>query len=182
VSCVDSVAIRRIASLASLILALALASAGVAGATTWNTGDMVTYSQNSWGDMPDGSNAATVLLNNFASVYASSGGVLSVGSASGFRMFFSDVDSVLAHLPSVGDFGPLDANIINPTTPSRISTWSLKNSTARSSWAYRASGRKITSTPQYRSPPRCSSSAAASPGWCCSGARGAAESAASPIA
>ena len=64
-SCVDSVAIRRIASLASLILALALASAGVAGATTWNTGDMVTYSQNSWGDMPDGSNAATVLPEQF---------------------------------------------------------------------------------------------------------------------
>jgi hypothetical protein len=92
---------------ATLILALTLTYAGAASATTWNAGDMVTYTQSQWGDTPDGSNIATVLDANYNTLYAPFG-IFQVGSPLGFTMTFTDAPDLRAYLPAAGAAGPLD--------------------------------------------------------------------------
>ncbi|HTO07540.1 MAG TPA: hypothetical protein VMR86_10850, partial [Myxococcota bacterium] len=74
----------------ALILALALASANAASATTWHDGDVVTYTETHWGDDPSG-DAAILLQANYNGVYASSSGLLELGipGAAGFSMLFT---------------------------------------------------------------------------------------------
>lgn len=98
-----------------------LACVGAANADTWQTGDLTTYTQGSWGgcaancgsSFPD---PGAVLLNaSFNTVYAGIGGVI-VGSASKFTMVFTDADSVRAYMPSIGPFSPLNGSVVNPAS------------------------------------------------------------------
>jgi hypothetical protein len=101
-------------------LAILLGCAGSANATTWNVGDLTSYTQASWGDdlsgVPQGQ-AALLLVHKYDTVYASSFGIVTVGSTSGFTMRFSDASSVLAYMPAIGPFGPLNGNVLDPITP-----------------------------------------------------------------
>ena len=100
-------------------LAILLGCAGSANATTWNVGDLTSYTQASWGDdlsgVPQGQ-AALLLVHKYDTVYASSFGIVTVGSTSGFTMRFSDASSVLAYMPAIGPFGPLNGNVLDPIT------------------------------------------------------------------
>ena len=107
------------------LLLLLLTLGGLAHADTWHPGDLTTYNQGSWGgctpisppsidcdpSFPDP--GATLLVANFNSVYASTGGVI-VGSASGFTMVFTDASSVLRYQPSIGPFAPLSGSVVDP--------------------------------------------------------------------
>jgi hypothetical protein len=106
--------VRHGARLALLVLAGILANAGTATADTWNAGDLITYVQGSWGGDPGVDAGATLLVAKYDTVYASTFGIVSVGSPSGFTMVFTDASSVLVYLPAIGPFAPLNGNTLNP--------------------------------------------------------------------
>ena len=83
----------------------------------WKDGDVVTYNQAAWSALPQ---AATALQNNFATVYASTFGVLELGipGAAGFSMLFSSADAILHYVPTTGAPAALDTDLNNPVTTS----------------------------------------------------------------
>ena len=104
-----------ILKLSLLVLGLSLFFASPARADTWSAGAVVTYNQAEWGDP---TNAAGMLLDNkFDSVYASAGDIFEIGSTTpGFFIIFTGAVDLEAFLPASGLPGPLDANLVNPTT------------------------------------------------------------------
>jgi hypothetical protein len=86
----------------------------------WTDGDMTTYSQALWGEDPTTTNAAGLLFDNYATVYASTFGVVEVGlhGAAGFSMQFTSGSDVLAYLPASGPIAPLDSDLLDPTSSS----------------------------------------------------------------
>ena len=104
-----------ILKLSLLVLGLSLFFASPARADTWSPGAVVTYNQVEWGDQ---TNAAGMLLdNNFDSVYGSAGDIFEIGSTTpGFFMIFTGAVDLEAFLPASGPPGPLDADLVNPTT------------------------------------------------------------------
>jgi hypothetical protein len=103
-----------------LMLALILGYAGSVSATLFQVGDVITYSQDAWGDLPTPSNAAGLLLANYDTVYASKFGVIEVGipGSAGFSMRFFDSLAVLTYLPAAGLPGSLTSDRVNPTSSS----------------------------------------------------------------
>ena len=83
-------------------LALVLAYADAAHGDTWHNGDLTTYTQSSWGGDPRIDGGAALLAARYDTVYAGTFGLVTVGSSSGFTMTFTDADSVIAYLPSIG--------------------------------------------------------------------------------
>ena len=83
-----------------------------ASATTWQNGDLTTYSQGIWGN-PATNAGAALLLANFNTVYQAAGGVVA-GSSSGFTMVFIDAPSVVGYMPSVGSYAALNSSVLNP--------------------------------------------------------------------
>ena len=102
----------------TLILALALASANAASATTWHDGDMETFSQTDWGNTPAPGNAAALLAANYGAVYAGTAGLLEIGlpGAAGFSMLFTNVDDLGNYLPASGAPDVLDADLLDPAS------------------------------------------------------------------
>jgi hypothetical protein len=100
-----------------LILALTLGYAGVASATPWQIGDMITYPQGGWSDDPTGSNT---LITHYGDVYGANFGVVEIGipGIAGFSIRFSTSTNVLDYLPALGAIGPLNADLINPSSTS----------------------------------------------------------------
>ncbi|HTF36660.1 MAG TPA: PEP-CTERM sorting domain-containing protein [Myxococcota bacterium] len=94
-----------------------MGSAGAANATTWHDGDMLTYTQADWGDVPNGTNIASVFEANYSTVYAPFG-VFQVRDLNGFTMFFGSAATVLTYLPASGPVGALNADLIDPTLTS----------------------------------------------------------------
>jgi hypothetical protein len=92
----------------------------VNGACRWSDGDVISYSQGSWGTIPSPGNAAALLVAGFDTVYASSNGLFEVGvpGTAGYSMIWSDAVNVLDYLPAVGTSGPLTSDLINPTSSS----------------------------------------------------------------
>jgi hypothetical protein len=103
--------------LSLMVLVLSLFFVNAARADTWSAGAVVTYDQSDWGDP---TNVAGMLLDDkFDSIYASAGGVFEIGSTTpGFFMVFTGAVDLEAFLPTSGLPGPLDANLVNPTTSS----------------------------------------------------------------
>ncbi len=102
-------------ALASFLWMLA---AGTASASSFQAGDLTTFTQADWGGDPGTDPGATALQAFYESVYASSFGIVTVGSTSGFTMRFTDASSVLGYLQAVGPFAPLDGPTLNPVTTS----------------------------------------------------------------
>jgi outer membrane murein-binding lipoprotein Lpp len=98
-----------------LALALALAGAAAVHAGSWQPGDLTTYTQASWGGDPSLDPGAALLFGKYDTVYAGSFGIVSVGSPSGFTISFTDAASIIAYLPSIGAFAPLNGSALNPT-------------------------------------------------------------------
>jgi hypothetical protein len=101
----------------ALIIALSAATiflhSECASATTWQVGDLTTYPQAAWGGDPTLDAGAILLTNSFNTVYGATFGV-TVGSFSGFTMSFDNAPSVLAYMPSIGLFAPLNGNVLDP--------------------------------------------------------------------
>ena len=107
--------LRNVKCIALTVLALMLGHAGAANAGPWHVGDLTTYGQGIWGGVPGTDAGATLLVAEFDTVYASTGGVI-VGSTSGSTMVFTDATSVLTYMPSVGPYAPLNGSVANPLT------------------------------------------------------------------
>jgi hypothetical protein len=82
----------------------------------WQNGQVITRTQLDWGDPV--STAGILLADRYDFVYFATGGVLEVGllGAAGFSMAFTSATAVLAYQPAIGNVGPLDADLVDPTT------------------------------------------------------------------
>jgi len=83
-------------------------------AGTWQNSDLITHTQADWGGDPGMDAGAVLLVASYDTVYASNFGVVTVGSAGGFTMSFTDAASVVAYQPSIGPFAPLNGSVLNP--------------------------------------------------------------------
>lgn len=103
-----------------LAFALALtAGAAPAAYATWVDGNMLTYSEDSWGGVPSPTAATTLLINDMSTLYSGEFGALIVGlTTGGYSMVFATSGDVLNYIPAGGLPGPLDANLLNPTLSS----------------------------------------------------------------
>ena len=108
----------RFALLVGCLVVLSLGYPDAANATTWLAGDLTTFTQSDWGDAPNGSNAASLLDVNYATVYSSTLGLVEIGvpGAAGFSALFTGSSQVLTYLPAAGTPGPFDSDLLNPTT------------------------------------------------------------------
>jgi hypothetical protein len=81
----------------------------------WHDGDVITWNQAAWGDVPTTTNVAGLLLNNYDTLYP---GVFEVGipGAGGFSMIFLAAQYLLDYLPADGTIGPLTADLLDPTS------------------------------------------------------------------
>ena len=95
------------------VLAILLGCPGSARATVWNVGDLTTYPPASWGGDPTFDGGAILVTNSFDTVYAATFGV-TVGAFSGYTMSFNNAQSVLDYMPAIGQFFPLNGNVLNP--------------------------------------------------------------------
>jgi hypothetical protein len=86
-----------------------------APASTFRNGDFTTYNQVDWVST---SPAVAILATNYNTVFASSGGILEVGSSTGFTVEFSSAPALATYLPDVGPIGALDADLLDPTSTS----------------------------------------------------------------
>jgi hypothetical protein len=80
-----------------------------AQAVTFINGDFTTYGQVDWGDQ-------AILVENYNTLFFSAGGVLEVGSPTGFTMAFSSASALGTYLPDVGPFAALDADLFDPVS------------------------------------------------------------------
>ncbi len=83
-------------------------AAGACPAVFWTEGDQVTHTQAEWGGIPGFS-------SNYDTVYAPYD-VFQVGTLSGFLMVFDSANAVTSYLPAFGNPGPLDADLLDPTS------------------------------------------------------------------
>jgi hypothetical protein len=81
----------------------------------WNNGDFLTYIQAAWSSS---GSAATLLNNEYETVYASLSGVFVIGSTSKFTEKFSGVDTLEAYLPQTGVPGILTGSLLDPSSSS----------------------------------------------------------------
>jgi hypothetical protein len=81
----------------------------------WKDGDMTTYPQAEWFFDP---NAINLIAADFATVYESTGGVLEVGipGPRGFSIALSSSAAIFNYLPASGASGPLDSDLLDPTS------------------------------------------------------------------
>ena len=102
---------------AFFVLALTLGSSDAAIATPLQAGDLFTYSQGDWGGNPSPFNAAGLLQANYATVYASTSGLLEVGipGPAGFSLVWTNVADLLHFLPAVGTSGALNSDLLDPS-------------------------------------------------------------------
>jgi hypothetical protein len=100
--------------------ATSLLAAIPACATTFVPGEFVTGSQIAWGHDPTSLDITAVLVAQFGTVYAATGGLLTVGLAApaGHSMVFDSGDSIVAFLPQNGTVGVLTATLLDPTSSS----------------------------------------------------------------
>ena len=102
----------------SRILVLSLTCIAAANAGPWNFGDLITHTSGDWGGVPGTDSGATLLTASYDTVYAATFGIVKVGSVSGFTMSFTDAASVIAYLPAIGPFAPLNGSVLNPIATS----------------------------------------------------------------
>jgi len=79
----------------------------------WQAGDLATYNQVDW---VDGATSSLLNSSTFNSVFASNYDELTVGSSTGYTMSFDSAGALYNYLPASGPVGPLDSNLLDPTT------------------------------------------------------------------
>lgn len=79
----------------------------------WSSGNLQSFAQSSWP-----STGATLLVDNYDAAFATSFGVLTIGSPAGHTASFTTVTDVAAFLPQGGPPDMLNSNLTNPTSTS----------------------------------------------------------------
>ena len=84
----------------------------------WHEGDFHTYPQTAWGGVYDGPTEPLLLDSYFFTVYPS--GILELGipGTAGYSMWFTDGGFIKSYLPANGAPGPLNADLLDPSTTS----------------------------------------------------------------
>jgi hypothetical protein len=84
----------------------------------WHDGDMLTNSQDAWGDPTSG--PGVLLAASYDTIYAGTLGVFEIGipGAGGFSLRFSSEVHLQDYLPPFGPAGPLDSDMLDPLTTS----------------------------------------------------------------
>jgi T5SS/PEP-CTERM-associated repeat protein len=81
----------------------------------FEAGEFITHSQDSWGATPTPGNAAQLLAEGFDIIYG--GGVeVGISGNAGYSMIFTSAANVLDYLPASGGPGPLNADLLDPTS------------------------------------------------------------------
>jgi PEP-CTERM motif-containing protein len=89
--------------------------------TIWQNGAVITNQQGAWSIDPT---ASTLLINDFASVYAHSVGVVTVGLPNtGFTMSFDGASFIRVFFPAGGPPGQLTSNTTDPIQPGPAGTF-----------------------------------------------------------
>jgi PEP-CTERM motif len=100
-----------------LLFALILVCSGAARADSFSAGQYVTYGQVEWGDVPNGTNAATLLADNYNAVYLPTVDVFTIGIPDpGYSVTFTGSDELLTYMPEVALPGVLGSDAVNPST------------------------------------------------------------------
>jgi hypothetical protein len=104
-------------SISSLCLAAGLATSfsDDAWATVWTVNEELTYVQAAWSNTGA---AATLLLDNYNSVYFAAGDLFVIGDPSKFIEQFDSASALEAYMPQSGTVGILTGSLANPTTSS----------------------------------------------------------------
>lgn len=102
---------NRILWPATLLAALLLS--GVAHAGPFVDDEFFSFSQNTWGTDPLGGPPASLVLDDFDTLYPTG---MIVGSTANKYMLFTSGDALLDYLPSTGPAAPLNAILIDPFT------------------------------------------------------------------
>ncbi len=84
----------------------------MAHADTWTAGAETTYSQGAWGGT---GTAGTLLLNDYNTVYTSTGGLFVIGDTNKFIEQFDSATALQAYLPQTGVVGVLNGSLADPT-------------------------------------------------------------------
>jgi hypothetical protein len=82
------------------------------------TPDVCTHTQGGWGGPPNGNNPASLLANNFSSVYPGRSVEVGILGNSGYSMRFRSSSAVGAYLPAGGQAAALNADLVDPTKSS----------------------------------------------------------------
>ncbi len=80
----------------------------------WQDGDMLTYGQGDWSS----GTAANLIMTDYYTVYASTGGLLEVGipGTAGFSMLWDNPTDLIAFFPETGATGILTSDLLDPTS------------------------------------------------------------------
>jgi hypothetical protein len=76
-----------------------------------------TFTQGGWGGEPNGHNPASMLADNFATVYPS-GVEVGIPGGGGFSMIFTSQPAIETYLPAGGTAGVLNADLVDPASSS----------------------------------------------------------------
>jgi hypothetical protein len=79
----------------------------------WASGDMITYGQGEYGSSSGA--AELLLIDDYSSVYSSTGGIFIIGDKSKYYEEFDSPSAVHAYLPQVDPVGILDGTLFDPT-------------------------------------------------------------------
>jgi hypothetical protein len=99
-----------------LALTWTLAYSQPAQATVWTNGQVITYGQADWGSGVG--TAQNLLVNDYTTVYAPTGGIFTIGEISTFYMLFDTGLALHAYLPQPGIPGALTDTLFDPTISS----------------------------------------------------------------
>jgi hypothetical protein len=105
----------QVALAAFSLLVVTLLTGSAARADGWSVGAVVTYNESQWGDPTNP--AGMLMANNFDSIYTSGEFLIGRTTPGNFMVFTDEVD-LADFLPASGASGPLDADLVNPTTSS----------------------------------------------------------------
>jgi len=84
----------------------------------WHDNDVLTYSQEEWGDTPTAFDAAGLLESDFDTVFASTSDLMEIGvpGTGGFSIIWTNPDDLLGYLPASGTPAALDADLLDPSS------------------------------------------------------------------
>src|SRR5580704_3186624 len=77
----------------------------------WHNNDLVTFSQDEWGETPASTNVGTLLEDNFDNVFAPENDQMEIGipGVAGFSIIFDNPDDLITYLPANGTAAALTA-------------------------------------------------------------------------
>ena len=108
--------IRNCAHLTGTGINIETCSTQIVPREPWQAGDVITYPQDAWGDIPNGTNTASLLLTNYSTVYPSLQVEVGIPGAGGNSILLTGSSFVLSLLPTNGAIRSLLSDETNLTS------------------------------------------------------------------